>query len=170
MNACELEGKGPAANPSEEVTLGVSVEFMWFDFGDGSFVDDSGRDELPGDKFAEPCGGGGVVFVVEVHVSSVFGHAKNFQHAFNPVLLRWRVDALFQVDHPPGQSVLLLLLQRIGRDEFEDAEEVGGGDHSALPSTAARALALLARISSTDSPLRTRVRMSVMYWLLVPAK
>jgi hypothetical protein len=32
---------------------------------------------------------------VHVHVSSVFGYAENFQHAFNPVLLRWRVDALF---------------------------------------------------------------------------
>ncbi len=45
--SCELEGKTPTRNACEEVALGVSFEFMGFDFGDAAGVNISCGYEFP---------------------------------------------------------------------------------------------------------------------------
>lgn len=45
--ACELEGSRPSADSGEEMTLGVSFEFIGFDFGDAAGVNISCGYEFP---------------------------------------------------------------------------------------------------------------------------
>jgi len=36
--SCKLKGVGPSSDSREEVTLCVSIEFLWFDLSDAPFV------------------------------------------------------------------------------------------------------------------------------------
>ncbi len=57
----KLEGKGPAANAREEMTLSINCEIGCIDFGDGAFIDDAVGDQFAGDQFPEPRGHARVV-------------------------------------------------------------------------------------------------------------
>lgn len=54
------------------MTLDESDEVGGLDFDDGSFIDFTGADVITANQLPQPCGGGGVVFVV---VGERFRHA-----------------------------------------------------------------------------------------------
>jgi hypothetical protein len=60
----KVKGVGPAPDPSEKVTLGVSAQFIRGYVLDASFVNVAGRDQVGPDQFANPGCGVRVDFVV----------------------------------------------------------------------------------------------------------
>jgi len=63
----DLEGKGPSANASEEVTLDVSAQVVVTNIDNGSFVNEACGQMSCGDVISEPLGGIWVYLVVVVH-------------------------------------------------------------------------------------------------------
>ena len=89
----KLQGKRPSADSGEQVNLGVSSEFIGFQFLDRGFAHVAGWQVTLFDEFPQPCRGVTVDVVVKVQALSPFNFASN-----SPTLLTSRYT-------PPAASI-----------------------------------------------------------------